>query len=122
MPQEYNLILIFMLIAGGLSCFLVTLPLVLSRITKTHKPYYEKLSPYECGFNPIGENVPTNFNIKFYLVAIIFVIFDLEIAFLFPWAVVLRQIGFAGYISMMIFLLILTLGFVYEWNKGALDW
>src|SRR5574343_1450607 len=118
MMPEYNSILIFMLIAGGLSCFLVMLPLIVSRILGSNKPYREKLSPYECGFNPIDKIAPENFNIKFYLVAIIFVIFDLEIAFLFPWSVVLRQIGFVGYISMMAFLAVLTLGFIYEWNKG----
>jgi NADH-quinone oxidoreductase subunit A len=81
----------------------------------------EKLSAYECGFNPF-EDARNQFDIRFYLVAILFIIFDLEVSFLFPWAVVLKTIGALGFWSMVIFLLILTIGFIYEWQKGALEW
>ena len=81
----------------------------------------EKLSAYECGFEPF-EDSRMEFDVRFYLVAILFIIFDLEIAFLFPWAVSLGKIGILGFVSMMIFLFILTIGFIYEWKKGALDW
>ena len=84
-------------------------------------PDNEKLSTYECGFEPF-ENARVKFDIRFYLVAILFIIFDLEVAFLFPWAITLGKIGVFGYISMMIFLAVLTVGFVYEWKKGALEW
>lgn len=86
-----------------------------------HKPDDEKLSAYECGFSPFGD-ARGRFEVRFYLVAILFIIFDLEITFLFPWSVVLGHIGFWGFNSMFIFLLVLTVGFVYEWIKGALDW
>jgi NADH-quinone oxidoreductase subunit A len=121
MEISYLSILLYMLIAGFISAAVVILPLIISRITGTSNQYKEKISPYECGFEPIG-NRPNQFNVKFYLVAILFVIFDLEIAFMFPWAVSLREIGVAGYTSMMIFLAILTIGFIYEWKKGALEW
>jgi NADH-quinone oxidoreductase subunit A len=81
----------------------------------------EELSPYECGFEGSGE-VRNKFNVKFYLVAILFIIFDLEVAFLFPWAVALREIGVVGFWSMIAFLAILTVGFIYEWKRGALEW
>ena len=81
----------------------------------------EKLSTYECGFDPFGD-ARSKFDIRFYLVAILFIIFDLEIAFLFPWAITLGKIGVVGFVSMMVFLLILTIGFIYEWSKGALEW
>ena len=85
------------------------------------KPDPEKLSAYECGFEPFNDS-RMEFDVRFYLVAILFIIFDLEIAFLFPWAISLGKIGLLGFISMMIFLVILTVGFIYEWKKGALDW
>ena len=85
------------------------------------KPDKEKVSAYECGFNPY-ENARGQFNINYYLVAILFIIFDLEITFLFPWTIVLGQLGIFGFWSMMIFILILTIGFFYEWKKGALNW
>lgn len=110
-----------MIIAGGVSGTLIILPMIISRITGTNNQYKEKITPYECGFNPISQR-PNKFNVKFYLIAILFVVFDLEIAFLFPWAVVLKEIGIFGYTSMMIFLSILIIGFIYEWKKGALDW
>jgi NADH-quinone oxidoreductase subunit A len=87
----------------------------------TRKPDEEKLSPYECGFEAF-EDSRMKFDVRYYLVAILFIIFDLEIAFLFPWAVVLDQIGMVGFIAMMIFLAILVIGFIYEWKKGALEW
>lgn len=122
MDISYLSILLYMVIAGALSFAIVVLPLIVSRITGTYNQYKEKVSPYECGFEPIGDVKPNRFNIKFYLVAILFVVFDLEIAFMFPWAVSLREIGIFGYTSMMIFFFILAAGFVYEWKKGALDW
>ena len=85
------------------------------------KPYKEKLSPYECGFEAF-EDARMKFDVRYYLIAILFILFDLEIAFLFPWAVALKEIGFIGFIDMMIFLAILVLGFAYMWIKGALDW
>jgi NADH-quinone oxidoreductase subunit A len=94
---------------------------LLSGIVGPNKPDKEKLSAYECGFEPF-EDARVKFDVRFYLVAILFIIFDLEVAFLFPWAISLSLIGLVGYLSMMIFLLILTVGFVYEWKKGALDW
>jgi NADH-quinone oxidoreductase subunit A len=81
----------------------------------------EKLSAYECGFNPF-EDARNQFDIRFYLVAILFIIFDLEVSFLFPWALTLNYVGILGYWSMVVFLLILTVGFIYEWQKGALEW
>ena len=102
--------------------FLVgVVPMMLGRIVAPHKPNAEKLSTYECGFEPF-EDSRMQFDIRYYLVTILFIIFDLEIAFLFPWAVVLKDIEFFGMISMMIFLGILVVGFIYEWAKGALDW
>ena len=86
-----------------------------------NKPDAAKLSPYECGFEAF-ENARMKFDVRYYLVAILFIIFDLEIAFLFPWAISLGKIGLIGFYSMMIFLFILTVGFIYEWKKGALDW
>ncbi len=121
MAHGYFSILLFCLIAGIVSLAVVALPFFLSRLTGTSSPDVEKLSPYECGFDPIG-TVQRHFNIKFYLVAILFVIFDLEIAMLFPWSLTLKHIGIFGFTSMMIFLFILTIGFIYEWKNGALDW
>ena len=115
--EQYFPILVFIGIATGLSIVVVVLPFLLG----TNKPDKEKLSAYECGFNPFGD-ARGKFDIRFYLVAILFIIFDLEIAFLFPWAVALREIGEVGFWSMMVFLFILTIGFVYEWRKGALNW
>jgi NADH-quinone oxidoreductase subunit A len=110
-----------MLIAGALTGAIVLLPVIVSKITGTQNQYGEKISPYECGFDSIG-GLPNKFNIKFYLVSILFVIFDLEIAFMFPWAISLREIGVFGYVSMMIFIAVLSIGFIYEWKKGALEW
>ena len=115
--QDYLPIVVFM----GLSLFITLLLILPPLLIAPKNPDSEKLSPYECGFDPF-DDARSKFDIRFYLVAILFIIFDLEIAFLFPWAISLGNIGFLGFISMMIFLFILTVGFVYEWKKGALDW
>jgi NADH-quinone oxidoreductase subunit A len=96
-------------------------PMVLGRLLAPNRPDPEKLSPYECGFEAF-EDARMKFDVRYYLVAILFILFDLEIAFLFPWAVVVNDIGMAGFLSMMLFLAILVVGFVYEWMKGALEW
>src|SRR4030065_475721 len=96
-------------------------PLVLGRLLAPHRPYSAKLSPYECGFAAF-EDARMKFDVRYYLVAILFILFDLEIAFLFPWAIVLKELGTFGFVSMMIFLAILVVGFIYEWKKGALEW
>lgn len=114
---EYLPILIFLLLALGIA---VVIPL-LSLLIVPQKPDSEKLSAYECGFAAF-EDARIKFDVRFYLVAILFIIFDLEVAFLFPWAVSLGQIGLFGFWSMVIFLMVLTVGFVYEWRKGALEW
>ncbi|HMO75075.1 MAG TPA: NADH-quinone oxidoreductase subunit A [Sphingopyxis sp.] len=118
---QYLPILIFLVIALLLSTAFVFLPMGVSRLTGAHKPDPEKLAEYECGF-PAFEDARSQFDVRFYLVAILFIIFDLEAAFLFPWAVSLESIGWAGWGAMMVFLGILTIGFIYEWKKGALDW
>ena len=115
--SEYLVIAVFICVSIVVSLALGVLPMFLA----TSKPDSEKLSTYECGFNPLS-SARKNFDIKFYLVSILFIIFDLEITFLFPWAVSLSKIGYGGFWSMMIFLAILTIGFIYEWCKGALEW
>ena len=115
--KDYLSIIIFLFIALGLSISFIILNFVFS----PKKPDPEKLSAYECGFEAFDDS-RMEFDVRFYLVAILFIIFDLEIAFLFPWAISLGSIGLLGFCSMMIFLFILTVGFVYEWKKGALDW
>ena len=117
----YLPILMFLIIALGLSGAFVALPMLVSRLTGSHKPDPQKLSEYECGF-PAFEDSRAQFDVRFYLVAILFIIFDLEAAFLFPWAVSLGGIGFVGWLSMMIFLVELTIGYIYAWKKGALEW
>ena len=119
--SQYLAVLIFLGIAFALSALFVFLPMGVARLTGTHQPNEEKNSEYECGF-PAFEEPRSQFDVRFYLVAILFILFDLEIAFLFPWAVALKEIGFVGFLSMMVFLGILTVGFIYEWKKGALDW
>jgi NADH-quinone oxidoreductase subunit A len=119
--SQYLPILLFILIAIGLSILFVFAPMVVSRLTGVHNPTAEKLSEYECGF-PAFEDARSRFDVRFYLVAISFIIFDLEAAFLFPWAVSLDETGWIGWGGMMVFLLILALGLAYEWKKGALDW
>ena len=96
-------------------------PQLIGALLGPHKPDAAKNSPYECGFEAF-EDARMKFDVRYYLVAILFILFDLEIAFLFPWAVALKEIGFTGFFAMMIFLAILVVGFIYEWKKGALDW
>ena len=115
--KDYFSIVVFLFIALGLSIGFIVLNFLLS----PKKPDPEKLSAYECGFEAFSDS-RMEFDVRFYLVAILFIIFDLEIAFLFPWAISLGSIGALGFWSMMIFLFILTIGFIYEWKKGALDW
>lgn len=119
--SQYLPILIFLFIALGLSVAFVFLPIGVSRLTGSYNPTAEKLSEYECGF-PAFEDARSQFDIRFYLVAISFILFDLEAAFLYPWAVSLEFTGWAGWIGMMIFLGILAVGLAYEWKMGALDW
>jgi len=118
---QYLPILIFLGIALALSSAFVFLPMGVSRLTGAHNPNADKLSEYECGF-PAFEDPRSQFDVRFYLVAILFIIFDLEAAFLFPWAVSLHESGWAGWTTMMLFLFELIIGFIYAWKKGALDW
>jgi NADH-quinone oxidoreductase subunit A len=118
---QYLPILIFLVIAIGLSVALVVLPMGVSRLTGAHQPNADKLSEYECGF-PAFEDTRGQFDVRFYLIAILFIIFDLEAAFLFPWAVSLDLTGWAGWVTMMIFLFELAVGLAYAWKKGALEW
>ena len=115
--KDYFPIIIFLIIALGLSCIFI----ILNFLVSPKNPDPEKLSAYECGFEPFNDS-RMEFDVRFYLVAILFIIFDLEIAFLFPWAISLGSIGALGFYSMMFFLFILTIGFIYEWKIGALDW
>jgi len=115
--KDYLSIIIFLFVALGLSLGFI----ILNFLFSPKNPDPEKLSTYECGFEAFGDS-RMEFDVRFYLVAILFIIFDLEIAFLFPWAVSLGNLGSLGFWSMMIFLFVLTIGFVYEWKKGALDW
>ena len=117
MLENYLPVLIFIVIGAVVGAAMIGLGFVLS----PNRPDSEKNSPYECGFEAF-EDSRMKFDVRYYLVAILFIIFDLEIAFLFPWAVVLDQIGMAGFWAMMIFLAVLVVGFIYEWKKGALDW
>lgn len=117
MLTQYLPVLVFLIIALGLGVVMLGAGSLLSK----HKPDPEKNAPYECGF-PAFESARIPFDIRFYLVAILFIIFDLETAFFFPWAVVLRKVGMFGFVSMMLFLGLLVIGFIYEWKRGALDW
>ncbi|AMO71480.1 NADH-quinone oxidoreductase subunit A [Sphingorhabdus sp. M41] len=119
--SEYAPILLFLFVAAGLSTAFVFLPMGVSRLTGTHNPSAEKLSEYECGF-PAFEDSRSQFDVRFYLVAILFIIFDLEAAFLFPWAVSLDLTGWVGWTTMMVFLAELIIGFAYAWKVGALEW
>jgi NADH-quinone oxidoreductase subunit A len=114
---NYFPILVFLAIAGIIAIAMVGGSLIAAK----QKPYPEKLSAYECGFEPF-DDARRRFDVRFYLVSILFIIFDLEVAFLFPWAVSLSDIGVFGFLSMIGFLAVLTVGFIYEWTKGALDW
>jgi len=117
MLEQYFPILLFIIVGLGLGVVLLSLGKLLS----PNRPDPEKLSAYECGFEAF-EDARMKFDVRYYLVAILFILFDLEIAFLFPWGVVLQEIGMEGFIAMMIFLAILVVGFAYEWKKGALEW
>lgn len=116
---DYLPIMIFLAIAVVMAIVVILIPFVVA----LKRSDVEKLSPYECGFDPLTEDASRKqFDVRFYLVSILFIIFDLEIAFLFPWAITLGEIGVVGFWSMMVFLGVLTIGFAYEWKKGALDW
>ena len=117
MLRQYLPILIFLGLATVIGLALFTI----GWIAGPRRPDSEKLSPYECGFEAF-EDSRMRFDVRYYLVAILFILFDLEIAFLFPWAIVLREIGLFGFLAMVVFLAILVVGFVYEWKKGALEW
>ena len=115
--REYLPILIFIGVALAFAVAIVLASFLVAR----QNPDSEKLSPYECGFDPFSD-ARSKFDVRFYLVSILFIIFDLEVAFLFPWAVSLGSIGLFGFWSMIVFLVVLTVGFIYEWKKGALEW
>ena len=115
--RDYLPIVIFMAVAGGLALALMLSAIIIA----VRHPDPEKLSAYECGFNAF-DDARMKFDVRFYLVSILFIIFDLEVAFLFPWAVTLKEVGVFGFWSMMAFLGVLTVGFLYEWRKGALEW
>lgn len=115
--QEYFPILMFLAVAVALSVIMI----IIGFLWGPRRPYLEKNSAYECGFEPFSD-ARIKFDVRFYLVAILFIIFDLEVAFLFPWAITLSEQGMPGFWSMMVFLGVLTVGFIYEWKKGALEW
>ncbi len=117
MLENYFPILLFILVGLGVG----VAPLLIGKLVSPHKPDAQKNSPYECGFEAF-EDARMKFDVRYYLVAILFILFDLEIAFLFPWAVVIQEIGLAGFWAMMLFLFVLVVGFIYEWVKGALEW
>jgi len=121
MLEAYFPILMFIAVGLVFGVAPVAAGWIASRVVGSHRPDQQKLSPYECGFEAF-EDARMRFDVRYYLVAILFILFDLEIAFLFPWAVVLQEIGLFGFFSMMIFLAILVVGFAYEWKKGALEW
>jgi NADH-quinone oxidoreductase subunit A len=117
----YLPILLFLIVALAMSTGFVLAPMLVSRLTGTHQPDAAKLAEYECGF-PAFEDSRSQFDVRFYLIAILFIVFDLEAAFLFPWAVSLSETGWTGWAAMMIFLAELALGLAYAWKKGALEW
>ena len=117
----YLPILLFLIVALAMSAGFVVLPMLVSRLTGTHNPNADKLAEYECGF-PAFEDSRSQFDVRFYLIAILFIVFDLEAAFLFPWAVSLKTTGWTGWFAMLIFLAELALGLAYAWKKGALEW
>jgi len=118
---NYFPILLFLAIGTAVGVGAMVASGVLARLSGSQNPDSEKLSPYECGFEAF-EDARMKFDVRYYLVAILFILFDLEIAFLFPWAIVLRDIGWFGLVAMLVFLGILVVGFIYEWKKGALEW
>ena len=117
MLAQYLPTLLFLIVATGIGVALI----IVGHVLGPRRPDLQKLSPYECGFEAF-EDARMKFDVRYYLVAILFILFDLEIAFLFPWAVVLRDIGYFGFVAMLVFLAILVVGFIYEWKKGALEW
>ena len=117
MLEQYFPILLFIVVGIAIGAAM----LVMGRLVSPNRPDPQKLAPYECGFEAF-EDARMKFDVRYYLVAILFILFDLEIAFLFPWAIVLQEIGFFGFAAMMVFLGVLVVGFVYEWKKGALEW
>ena len=119
--SQYLPILLFLGVAFAISSVFVFAPMVVGRMTGAHKPTPEKLSEYECGF-PAFEDPRSQFDVRFYLIAILFIVFDLEAAFLYPWAVSVFHLGWTAWIAMMVFIAELALGLVYAWKKGALDW
>ena len=121
MLESYFPILLFLAVGTAVGVGAIVVSGGLARLSGAQNPDSEKLSPYECGFEAF-EDARMKFDVRYYLVAILFILFDLEIAFLFPWAVVINDIGLPGFVSMMVFLAILVVGFVYEWMKGALEW
>jgi len=121
MPENYFPVLLFVIVGISVGLVPIALGSGISRLLGVHRPDSEKLSPYECGFEAF-EDARMKFDVRYYLVAILFILFDLEIAFLFPWAIVLREIGLFGFLAMAVFLAILVVGFIYEWKKGALEW
>jgi NADH-quinone oxidoreductase subunit A len=121
MLENYFPILMFIVVGTLIGVAPMVLGGALSRLLGVHRPDAEKLSPYECGFEAF-EDARMKFDVRYYLIAILFILFDLEIAFLFPWAIVLQEIGLFGFMAMMVFLGILVVGFIYEWMKGALEW
>jgi NADH-quinone oxidoreductase subunit A len=118
---NYFPVLLFLAIGAAVGIGALVTTGALTRLTGVNNPDSEKLSPYECGFEAF-EDARMKFDVRYYLVAILFILFDLEIAFLFPWAIVLQDIGWFGFIAMLVFLGILVVGFIYEWKKGALEW
>ena len=121
MLENYFPVLMFIVVGLGLGVAMLVIGGGISRLLGNHRPDPEKLSPYECGFEAF-EDARMKFDVRYYLIAILFILFDLEIAFLFPWAVVLQEIGLFGFLAMLLFLAILVVGFIYEWMKGALEW
>jgi len=117
MLNNYIAILIFI----GFGIAIGILPIAIGRLLAPYRPYQDKNKPYECGFDEF-DDARSKFDVRFYLVAILFIIFDLEVAFLLPWAVVIDKINWLGFFSMLFFLVLLVIGFIYEWQKGALEW
>lgn len=121
MLHNYLPVLLFLMVSIALALVLLAASKTVAWLLKTNRPHKEKLSAFECGFEPF-EDARMKFDVRFYLVAILFIVFDLEMAFLFPWATIVHKMSWSAFVAMGIFLLILLLGFIYEWKKGALEW
>lgn len=115
--QQYFPVLLFIIVGTVVGCALIAV----GSLIGPHKPDAQKNSAYECGFEAFGD-ARMKFDVRYYLVAILFILFDIEIAFVFPWAIASKTVGMVGFVTVMIFLVVLTVGFIYEWKKGALDW